>query len=52
MDPQAARVVALGRQEGLSRANEDVRWVVGVLSLGGRLDGVGALKWAALVFKI
>jgi len=52
MNPQATWVVALGRQEGLAGADEDIRWVVGEITFNRCLNCIGTLERASLVLQV
>lgn len=52
MDSQPARMITLSRQEGLARADEYVRRVVGKITFWWSLYRVETLKGALLVFQI
>ena len=52
VDAEAAGRVALGGEEGLAGAHENVRRVIGEVALRRRLNGVGPLEGTPLVFQI
>lgn len=52
VNPQSARVVALRCEKRLARTQEYVGRVVGEIGLERRLDRVGSLERAALIFQI